>query len=81
MLLDVVPVEIIKVTEYVPFLLYMWLGFCTLDVVPSPNNQLYVFIFDPVDVLVKLTVDLFFAEVGDAVNDKLNGAGGTATVI
>ena len=71
--------ETVRLTEYVPGEVYVWLGFCAVDVPPSPKlHDQDVGL--PDEVSVKATASGAGPLVGDAVKLATGGGGGVAVM-
>jgi hypothetical protein len=77
--LDPVPFVAVKVTVFDPAVAKAWLGFCAVEVVPSPKSQLQE-VGVPADVSVNWMTCSAIGEVGLQVNDAAR-AGATTIVL
>jgi len=68
----------VRLTEYVPAAVYVWFGFCTVAVAPSPKFHAHA-VGDPVEVSLNCTAKGADPVVGDAVN-AATGATAVETV-
>ena len=65
----------VRVTLYVPGLVYVWVGFCSVEVPPSPNAHDHA-VGLPLEASVNATCNGDDPDVGDALNDADGGGGG-----
>jgi hypothetical protein len=70
----------VKVTAYVPAVVYTWLGCRDVDVLPSPKSQAHD-VGGPVDVSVNWTASGAGPDVGEAVNEATGATGGDDTTV
>jgi len=63
----------LRVTVYFPALEYLCVGFCLVEIIPSPKSHFH-FVGDPVLLSVNLTFNGDFPEVGDAENAAIGFA-------
>lgn len=69
----------VKLIVYFPALLYVWSGFCCVEVFPSPKTQFHE-VGDPVLLSVNVTFNCEFPEVGDAEKAATGGLKAFTTI-
>jgi hypothetical protein len=72
--------EAVRLTLYVPGLVYVWLGFWALELVPSPKSQLQL-VGLSVELSLKETASGALPLVGLALKSAVGAVVGTATVM